>query len=330
MGDQKNIYLLGATGFVGRALVTHLANRGHQLTLLTHNRERHRRFLVMPNLRLQQIDAPDQQALAGYFAGADAVINLIGILNGTDDDFQFVHAELPEQIAAACVDAGVPQLLQMSALNANANANAATSSAYLRSKGAGEDAAHAAGSSSGLSVTSFQPSVIFGPGDGFFNRFAKLLKIAPALPLACPNARFAPVYIGDVVAAISAVLDRPAADTAGRRYQLCGPRVYTLKELVEYTAELSERRRLVLGLPDKLSRVQAKVFDGLFKLLPGDPPFSFDNYLSLQTDSVSAPDAPGLAALGVNPTSVESVMPRLFGARQARGRYQSYRRASRR
>lgn len=327
MSAIKNICVLGGTGFVGRALVAHLANRGYDLSVLTHNRERHRRFLVMPNVRLQQIDAPDREALAGYFAGADAVINLIGVLNASEEEFQFVHAELPEQIAAACVDADAPRFLQMSALNAAADGP----SAYLRSKGAGEDAVHAAGQdNTKLAVTSFQPSVIFGPGDGFFNRFASLLKLAPALPLACPNARFAPVYIGDVVAAFSTVLEQPISDTAGQRYQLCGPRAYTLKELVEYTAELSERRRLVLGLSDKISRVQAKVFDGLFKLLPGDPPFSFDNYLSMQADSVCSPDALGLATLGISPTSIESVMPRLFGARQARGHYQSYRRASRR
>ena len=322
MVTGQQVCVFGGSGFIGRQLVARLANAGYDLTVPTRNRERCRSLLVMPNVRLRQVDGLDDATLATLLGGCTAAVNLIGILNGSERQFRAVHAELPARIAAACTNTGVGRYLHMSALNADAEHGA---SDYLRSKGAGEDTVHAV---DGLAVTSFQPSVVFGPGDGFFNRFKTLLTLSPVLPLACPNARFAPVYSGDVVDAFTAALRDPASH--GRRYQLCGPQVYTLRELVNYTAELSGRRRLVLGLSDGLSRRQAQVFDGAFRWLPLEPPFSLDNYRSMQVDSVCAADAPGLAELGITPTSVESVMPRLLAGRSERERYDTLRRFSRR
>ena len=168
--------------------------------------------------------------------------------------------------------------------------------------------------------------LFFGPGDSFFNRFAALLKMSPILPLACPNARFAPVYVGDVVAAMQTALNDDA--TIGQNYELCGPRIYTLRELVEYTAQLIGHKRVLLGLSDNISLRQAKVFDWLFKWLPGEPPFSVDNYQSLQLDSICSQD--GLAALGITPKSVESIMPRLLGDEHRSARYNRLRGISRR
>lgn len=318
----EKVCVLGGTGFVGAHLVARLVNLGYSVRVPTRRRERHRNLLVMPQVELCQLEDLSPQSLQSQLAGCDAVINLIGILNGTEAAFQKLHAELPAAIVEACQAVGVQRYLHMSALNADAENGP---SIYLRTKGAGEDAAHA-GAAQGLLVSSFRPSVIFGPDDQFFNRFATLLKAAPVLPLACPEARFAPVYLDDVVQAFVVALERP--ETAGQRYDLYGPKVYTLRELVQYTAQMIGRRRLVWGLSDKLSRLEAKVMESTLRWLPGGPPLSFDNYQSMQVDSVGESD--GLAALGITPRSVESVMPKYFGGELSRLRYNELRRDSRR
>jgi uncharacterized protein YbjT (DUF2867 family) len=206
--------------------------------------------------------------------------------------------------SAAATRAGVPRLLHMSALNADATRG---SSAYLRSKGEGEEIALAATATTpAMTVTSFRPSVIFGRGDSFFNRFAQLLELAPGvLPLACPDARFAPVWVGDVAEAmLRSITDERAA---GRRYDLCGPRIFTLAELVEYTAQKTGKRLLLAHLNDKASRLQAK----LFGLLPGKP-FTLDNYQSMQTPSICG-EHNGLLELGIHPTDIEAIVPMYLG-----------------
>jgi len=318
----QKICVLGGTGFVGAHLVPRLVNLGYSVRVPTRRRERHRGLLVMPQVELRQYSDLSLDSLQAQLSGCDAVINLVGILNGTEEAFQKAHVELPKTVIEACQNLGIKRYLHMSALNADADEGP---SLYLRTKGAGEDAAHA-GAEHGILVTSFQPSVIFGPNDSFFNRFAALLKMGPVLPLACPKARFAPVYVNDVVKAFVAALERP--DTAAQRYELCGPKVYTLQELVQYTAQMIGRRRKVWGLSDKLSRIEAKVMDRTLRWLPGGPPLSVDNYQSLQVDSVGRSD--GLAALGITPRSVESVMPKYFGAELSRLRYNELRRDSRR
>lgn len=309
------ICILGGTGFVGGHLITRLVNEGYRVRLLTRHRERHREFLVMPQVSLRGVADLEADTLVVQFQGCQAVINLIGILNGSEQAFRAVHVELPARVVEACRQAGVRRYLHMSALNADAEHGP---SQYLKSRGAGEDAAHA-GAEHGIRVTSFQPSVIFGPDDSFFNRFAALLRLAPMLPLACPNSRFAPVYVGDVVEAFARTLADEA--TAGQRYELCGPKVYTLRELVEYTARLIGRKRLIIGLNDKLAWWQGKVFERL----PGQP-FTTDNYLSLQVDSVCRQD--GLAVLGIEPKSAESLMPRFFGETGSHARFGDFRRLS--
>ncbi len=313
----ERICILGGTGFVGGHLVHQLIKQGYKVRLPTRHRERHRDLLVMPEVELHQVDGLNAGTLAAEFEDCQAVINLVGILNGTPEDFRRAHAELPALVVEACRQCGIGHYLHMSALNADAEHGP---SEYLKSKGAGEAAAHA-GAEQGIHVTSFRPSVIFGPDDSFFNRFASLLKLAPVMPLACPNARFAPVYVEDVIEAMVKALTDP--NTADQRYELCGPGVYTLRELVEYTAKLIKRKRLIIGLNDKLSRWQGRVFEKL----PGQP-FTTDNYLSLQVDSVCRAD--GFAALGIEPKSIESLMPRFFGDAGRGARYDDYRRFSRR
>lgn len=310
----QTVCVLGGSGFVGHALVAQLANSGRKVRVLTRYRERCRELGVQSDVELCQLDSFDKPTLTASFRGCDAVINLVGILNEDGSQrFTALHAQLPATVAAACVEAEVPRLLQMSALNADAASGA---SDYLRSKGQGEDAAHAA-AEHGVAVTSFRPSVIFGVGDSFFGRFATLLKLAPVLPLACPNARFQPVYVEDVAAAFVAALDDPRS--FGQRLDLGGPRTYTLKELVEYIAGVMGLKRLVIGLPDGLSRLQA----ALFEKLPGKP-FTMDNYRSLQVDSVVS-GSDGFALFGITPYSVEAIVPRAMKGRTARRDYDGFR-----
>ena len=318
---NNTVCLLGGTGFVGYHLANRLTRHGYAVNILTRRRERHRELLVNPRIRLIEADVYNTHDLRQNFSVAGAVINLTGILNESnagEGSFARVHAELPGLIADTAAAADVPRLLHMSALHADP---AEPYSRYLKTKGEGEDRVHAAAGRN-LRVTSFRPSVIFGPGDSFFNRFAALLRISPLFfPLACPNSRFAPVYVGDVAAAFCAALADES--TGAQRLELCGPDSYTLKELVVYTRDAIGLKQPVIGLGDALSRWQAR----LFGLLPGRP-FTLDNYYSLQHDSLCTDNA--LPALGITPTSVKTVVPAYLSGRNLRGRYQSFRRVARR
>jgi NADH dehydrogenase len=191
----------------------------------------------------------------------------------------------------------------MSALNASESRNA---SKYLHTKGKGENRVHTL-SAGTVKVTSFRPSVIFGPGDSFINRFAQLLNIPGPMPLACPKSTFAPVYIGDVVAAFVKSLEDK--ETFGKRYELCGPRVFTLKEIVEYIIWHKGIHKPVIGLGDGLSKLQARILGKV----PGKP-FTMDNYRSLQVPSVCNED--GLAQLGIESTDMDAIVPRMLGSKR--------------
>lgn len=312
----KTICILGGTGFVGRYLVTRLYNQGYQVKLLTRHRERHREFIVMPTAKLVEANVHDQEALAQQFAGVDAVINLVAILNGSEAEFRKVHVELPRKIVAACQQAGVKRLLHMSALGADEKAP----SLYQRTKAEGEGLVHQAGGKE-LAVTSFRPSIIFGRDDHFFSMFADMLKLFPVMPLPCAGTRFSPVYVEDVAQAIVKALGNPA--TYGQRLELCGPKTYTFKELVEYAGQLVGHKRLILAMPDGIARLQARVMG----MVPGAP-FTLDNYHSMQVDNVCSSNA--LPALDIQPLSLESVMPQYYQGRASRGRYRNYRSAARR
>lgn len=314
----QQIIITGGTGFLGSHLTHRLSQLGHRVTLLTRRPERHREYRIGSNIQLVKADPCDADALTTLFDGCDCVINLVGILNEVGSStFSRAHVELPRAIVKAMRESGVRRLLHMSALNADVNE---THGRYLKTKGEGENLVH---QSPGVEVTSFRPSVVFGPGDSFFNRFASLLKLAPPplFPLACADARFAPVFVGDVVEAFVYALDHPA--TAGQRLELCGPSVYTLKQLVEYTAALTGRKTRIIGLPDFLARLQGRVMG----LLPGKP-FTMDNYYSLKKDSVCSQSA--FAELGIQPRSVEAIVPTYLGNARSRARYYEYRSRARR
>ena len=311
----RNIAMLGGTGFIGCTLANRLSQAGYAVRVLTRDRESHReKLILLPGLELVETNVHVPSQLATAIAGCDAVINLVGILNehGRDGSgFRAVHTQLAEKVLTACRVNGVRRLLHMSALHADAQTGP---SHYLRSKGAAEDAVHAA---KDLHVTSFRPSVVFGPDDDLFNRFAKLLRRIPLLfPLACAQSRFAPVFVGDVADAFVRTLNDPSS--YGRRYELCGPDVYTLQQLVAYTADCLGLRRTIIPLSNFLSRVQGAVCD----FVPGKP-FSTDNYLSTRVDSVCACN--DLPALGIQPTPLECVVPHYLSHRTQRARYQYFR-----
>lgn len=294
-----DVCVLGGTGFVGRALCAQLSSAGHRIFVPSHRSARHRDVQVIPNAVLIQGNVHNPAFLRRLFKGADVVVNLIGILNERGHSgagFRYVHTELPAKVASACRDEGVRRLLHMSALHASATAP----SHYLRTKAAGEDAAHAAAPD--VKVTSFRPSVIFGARDGFTNRFARLLDFAPGIfPLACPDARFQPIHVEDVARAFVRSIDMYGA--YGRRYDLCGPRIYTLREVVAYIAALRGRSIRVLGLSDTISRLQAT----LLEYVPGKP-LSLDNYRSLTIDSVCRGENALRTAFGIEPVAMEEIV----------------------
>lgn len=314
----SRICILGGTGFVGRHLIHKLAAQGFQTVVLSRNPQRYRDLGVNPGCSVVEADISKKDEMVKHFYKCDAVINLIGILNERKKhDFRRVHIELVDKISTACRQAGVKRLLHMSALNADA---ASGTSVYLRSKGEGENRAHT-NSKPDVAVTSFRPSVIFGHDDSFINRFADLLKIPGPMPLACPNSRFAPIFIEDVCQAmINTLQDRK---TFGQRYDLCGPETYTLLELVRYIADKLDKRKFILPLSDSLSRLQASILGAL----PGKV-FTMDNYLSLQTDSVCPAGTAQLEELGITPTHLDSVAPVFLKKTQERNRYMDLRTVS--
>ncbi|RAP58600.1 epimerase [Oleiagrimonas sp. MCCC 1A03011] len=289
----KTLVLLGATGFVGRYLVPRLAADGHRLTLLSRNREQHRALEVLPNVRVRSASVHERGVLTEHFRDADAVINLVGILNETRHQrFGDVHVALTRTVIEACGDGGVPRLHQMSSLKAGQGL-----SNYLKSRGEAEAIVKA----SALDWTLYQPSVIYGLGDGLISRFHALLRMAPVMPLARPDALMAPVFAGDVAEAIARCV---ADDTLSSRrtFELYGPETYTLEQIVRMIRDAAGLRRAVVGLPDTLGRLQARVLG----LLPGKP-FTLDNFKSLRTASVGKRD--GLKELGIKPHHFATLLP---------------------
>ena len=309
-----NILVVGGSGFVGRHLVAALAARGASVTVPTRRRDRARHLILLPTVEVIEADVSDANTLAELAAGRDAVVNLAGILHGPD--FKPAHVELAQAVVNACRGAGVKRLLHMSALGADP----AAPSEYLRSKGVGEQAVLAADD---LEVSVFRPSVIFGPEDKFLNLFAQLSALFPVLGLAAPEARFQPVYVGDVVKAMLAALDN--RDAAGKRYDLCGPHECTLRELMAFVCAVTGRRRLIVGMPDSLAWLQAWVMELLpVKLL------TRDNLLSMRVPSVCRSCNGGAFPFGIQPVALEAVAPAWLAPSGPRERYPQLRWKARR
>ncbi|HRK10895.1 MAG TPA: complex I NDUFA9 subunit family protein [Thauera sp.] len=317
--NQRRIVLIGGAGFIGSALANRLSAADAKVIIPTRRRSRAGHVLLLPNVEVVEVDVHDPAALDALLAGADAVVNLVGVLHsrpGTPfgPDFARNHVELPQKIVTACRNAGVRRLIHISALGAAADGP----SEYQRSKAAGETAIRAAGPD--VAWTILRPSVVFGRGDSFLNLFAGLAAVFPVLPLAGAGTRFQPVYVEDVAEAVCQSLARPEAE--GQTYELAGPTVYTLRQLVEYVSALVDKPRPVIALPDGLAMVQAR----LMELAP-QPLMSRDNVRSMKVDNVASGEP---LPFGLPPTALESAAPAWLGQQGTRAHYYPFRRLARR
>ena len=309
--DIESVCIVGGSGYVGRSVADHIATGGRRVRVLTRSRPRAMAVAVLPTVEVMVANPHEPKDLDRAFAGMDAVVNLVGILNETRrQSFRACHVELPRKVAMASRRAGVSHLLHMSALGADP----AGPSAYQRSKGEGEAAVRDAAGE--VPVTIFRPSVIFGEGDRFLNLFAALVRLFPVLPLASAHARFQPIWVEDVARCFAAALADPR--TFGQVYELGGPRTYTLEELVRFVASTLGKRRKVVALPGPLGTLQAMVMEHV----PGKP-MSRDNLASMRVDNVCAGPFP--AVFGFEPAAMEAIVPEYLRGSVARSRYSKYR-----
>ena len=310
---MRTVCLIGGSGFVGRHVASLLCNLGITLRIPTRRRERVKgELIVLPNTEVIEADINDAKVLADMVAGCQTVINLTGILHeASKGDFRRVHEELPRKIVDACRLGGVSRLVHVSALKASHDAP----SEYLRSKAAGEQQIRAA-EANGIRTTIFRPSVIFGRDDAFLNLFALLARLSPLIPLGCADARFQPVFVDDVARAIAACLDNP--ETYTLTFELCGPNVYRLQELVAYVCALRGLYRPIVPLSPRMTQLQA----WLLERLPGKL-MTRDNVRSMQVDNVCECAFP--EALGFEPRTMEAVVPLYLEKRTLSSRLDRYR-----
>lgn len=296
---HSNVLVLGGSGFIGRYVVKRLAAAGHVVRVAV--RDPVAAEFLKPMGGVGQIvplrtDVTDAASIAAAVQGADIVVSLVGILHETrKNSFAATQGAAPGLIARACAAAGVTRLVHVSAIGADATSEAA----YARTKAEGEAGVRAAFPA----ATILRPSIVFGPEDGFFNRFAAMASLSPALPLiGGGHTRFQPVYVGDVADAVMAALTRD--DAQGRTYELGGPKVWTFKALLEFILEQTRRKRALVHVGWGLAMLQGR----LGELLP-TPPITRDQVRLLKRDNVVAEGALTLADLGIVPKAVEAVVP---------------------
>ena len=310
----KTIAVLGGTGFVGSCLVAKLNDQGYQVKVIARRRESAKHLILLPNVQVIECNIANTYGLKDAFKGCDAVINLIGILHESGKQaFAAMHHQLPRRLAQLCEELAITRFVHMSALQASNNAP----SQYLRSKAAGEAAISEFNKK--LDITIFRPSVIFGCGDHFINLFANLVKFSPVIPLAMPDAKFQPIWVEDVAQAFVNALENTA--TYGKIYELGGPQIYTLRELVQKVMTILGKQRPIIGLNDKLSMAQAYMMELMpIKLM------TRDNVRSMQVDSVcSTCIAP---ELNVAPAALEVIVPDYLLNISPRAAYDGFRAAA--
>lgn len=312
---QPRVLVMGGSGFVGRHVCEQMARRGWQITVPTRRAIHAASVQSLPGLTVIEASVHSEADLARLMPGHDAVVNLVAVLHGNEDRFEQVHIMLPGKIANAMKKAGVQRLVHVSALGADAQGP----SMYQRSKAQGETVLHNAG----LQLSVLRPSVIFGAEDQFLNLFADLQAVVPFMPLAGSGTRFAPVWVADVACAVTACLQKPA--TIGQTYELCGPDVMTLAELVQRAGQWAGinhgRGRPVFGLPMWMGWLQALAME----MAPGEPLMSRDNLASMKVDNIATGRHPGLAALGISAASAAGVAPSYLGHRGPRSKLNRWR-----
>ena len=295
---HRRITVLGASGFVGRYIVKHLAAEGAVITAVSRHAREADFLKPMGDVgQVAPIDADmrDDRALDAVVAGAEIVVNAIGILfERGPQKFDALHARLPVRVAVAAQKAGVKQILHISAVGADAQ----SPSSYARSKAEGEAELRAAFPDAIV----LRPTLVFGPEDDFFNRFAAYARLMPALPLiGGGTTRFQPVYVGDVAQAAAAALER---QESGRVFELAGPEIYSFKQLMELLLREIGRKRFLVSIPFGLAAFEAWFLEFLPK-----PPLTRDQLRLLARDNVPSSGLPGLAELGVTPTALELILP---------------------
>ncbi len=305
------VTVFGGSGFVGRNLVRLLARTGAEIRVAVRDPEQAlflKPFGDVGQVTPVQSNLRSEESVRASVQGADAVVNLVGILfKSGRQSFEAVHHEGAARVARIAAAEGVTRFVQMSAIGASEDSPAE----YARTKAKGEKAVVQA--LPGASIV--RPSIIFGPDDNFFNQFALMAKFLPALPLIGGGlTRFQPVYVGDVASAIVKCLEDPATD--GNIYELGGPSIYTFKELLEYVLEQTGRKRLLMPLPWAIAKLQG----AFFEMLPR-PLLTRDQVRLLQTDNVVGEDALTLADLGISPTAVEAVVPDYLYVYRKGGQY---------
>jgi uncharacterized protein YbjT (DUF2867 family) len=295
---RKVAAVFGGAGFIGRQVVQRLARLGYVVRVVGRNPEAARALMtqgMVGQVVPLAADLREDAAIGRAVTGAEVVVNLVGILaEGRPGDFQRLQGELPGRIGAAATAAGVRRMVQISAIGADAG----SPSAYARSKAAGEAAVKA----SFPGVVILRPSIVFGPGDQFFNRFAGMARMLPFMPVVCGDTRFQPVYVGDVADAVLVGLTQDGIE--GRIFELGGPRVASFRELMAMVLDLTGRRKRLVEIPDGLVRLQARIGEHL----PGKP-LTRDQLAQLRRDNVVSADAEGFAALGLEPHSMEAIVP---------------------
>jgi NADH dehydrogenase len=310
MWDVKLVTVFGGSGFIGRYVVQELAKRGHRVRVAVRN-PMLAQFLkplgAVGQIQPVQANLRFPESVAAAVAGADAVINLVGILQESGKQtFGDVQARGAAQVAQAAATAGARKLVQVSAIGADAGAEAV----YARTKGEAEQAVLKAFPT----ATILRPSIVFGPEDGFFNRFAGIAKLSPVMPVICGDTRFQPVYVGDVADAVVKAVDEPGLE--GKIYELGGPRTYSFRELLRYILAETHYSKPLFEIPLPLAKLQAKVMS----LLP-NPPLTPDQLIMLQQDNVVSEGAAGLPELGISPTPVEAIVPSYLMRYRPRGQF---------
>lgn len=303
--SSANILVLGGSGFVGRYLVPRLDAAGHRITVPTRHRERARHLILLPKTDVVGANIRDDATLDQLVADTDVIVNLVGILHGrlgeSNDpygpDFRAVHVDLMERLVQAAARHKVSRLVQVSALGVTDSDPATLPSRYLRSKAAAEKLLREAP----FEWVIFRPSVMFGPGDSFLNLFAKLQRLVPVVAVPNADAHFQPVYVGDVASALVKAVD--GAGMAGKTFELAGPDVYTLRELIRLAGLYSGHERPVFGLPMSIGHLQALVMEKL----PGRTMMSRDNLMSMKVDNVAS--GPIDPQLDIDPLSLPAIAP---------------------
>jgi len=309
MADQL-FTVIGGSGFLGRYIVQQLAKAGHRVRVAV--REPEKALFLKPLGAVGQImpiaaSVLDENSIKRAMQGADGAVNLVGILfESGQQKFDAVQAEGAERCARLAAEADVKRFVHVSAIGADAGSDVG----YARTKGEGENAVFEAFPD----ATILRPSIVFGPEDGFLNRFGDMAAKAPFMPLICGNTRFQPVYVGDVAEAVFKALTQ--AGFEGKTYELGGPRAYTFKEVLRFILDETMRKRPFIPIPTPVAKIQGAVLG----MLP-NPPLTLGQVKMLENDNVVSPDAQGLEAFDIEPTTMEAIAPSYLVRYRPRGRF---------